>query len=124
MRRASILLVTIVALILIAPTVLLVLGSLRTDTDMIAIPPHVFPRAFTLSQYQVLFIYPMGRWLLNSVIVTASSTLLMLAVTTSAGYAFAKKRFAMKEKVFWTFLASMMIPATVLFSVLSTLTPA
>lgn len=107
--------ITVVAFILILPTILLVLGSIRTDTDLTALPPHIIPQGFTLEQLARLLSYPMGRWLFNSVFVAVASQLLALLVVTTSGYAFARKPIPFKEKIFWAMLASIMLPSTVLF---------
>ena len=54
-----------------------------------------------------------GRWLFNSFIVASVSTLLVLVIDSLAGYAFAKKRFAGRDVIFFMMLATLMIPIPV-----------
>lgn len=50
------------------------------------------------------------RWFVNSSLYAGVSVVLVLALSTMAGYAFAKKRFAGREILFWTTLAMLMVP--------------
>lgn len=52
-------------------------------------------------------------WTFNSLVYSVVSVLLVLLFSSMAGYAFAKKRFAGKEVMFWTFLAMLMVPAQI-----------
>jgi multiple sugar transport system permease protein len=54
-----------------------------------------------------------GRWLLNSFIVATATTGLVLVVDSLAGYAFAKKRFAGRDVIFFMLLSTQMIPIPV-----------
>ncbi len=54
-----------------------------------------------------------GRWLFNSFVVALVSTFLVLIIDSLAGYAFAKKRFAGRDVIFFMMLATMMIPIPV-----------
>ena len=57
-------------------------------------PPPLLPAAPTLDNYRDLFVRAgMGRYLVNSFIVSTSVMLLSLLFNTMAGYAFAKLRF-------------------------------
>ncbi len=54
--------------------------------------------------------YPFGRFFVNSVIVAVSGGLFTTFFCSLGGYVFAKKNFYLKEQIFWTLLATMMIP--------------
>lgn len=56
----------------------------------------------------------LGRWYLNTLIVTAVSTVSVTFLSAIAGYAFAKYRFPGREIMFVLILASMMIPTEML----------
>lgn len=49
-------------------------------------------------------------WLWNTVVYSLVSVVAVLFLSAMAGYAFAKKRFAGKEVMFWSFLAMVMVP--------------
>jgi multiple sugar transport system permease protein len=78
------------------------------------LPPPLLPRVPTLENYRELFVRAgMGRYLLNSLLVASAITLLSLVFNLAAGYAFAKLRFAGRDRVFQTLLAALVIPAQV-----------
>jgi len=55
----------------------------------------------------------LARYLLNSTVVAVSATLISLVINSMAGYAFAKLRFAGRERVFHILLAALVIPGQV-----------
>ena len=65
----------------------------------------------TLKNYADAFTaVPLGRYFLNTVVFALGTTALMLVVTISAAFAFARLNFRGKNLVFTLFLAMMMIP--------------
>jgi multiple sugar transport system permease protein len=78
------------------------------------LPPPLLPRDPSLANYRELFERAgMGRYLLNSLLVASAITLLSLIFNLAAGYAFAKLRFAGRDRIFRTLLAALVIPAQV-----------
>ncbi len=66
---------------------------------------------FSLASWRNLFnSLPVGRQLLNSAIITLSAIALILAVSTTAGYAFAVLRYRFSRLVFLLVIAAMMVP--------------
>jgi multiple sugar transport system permease protein len=55
----------------------------------------------------------MGRYLVNSVVLTTAVTLASLLVNVAAGYAFAKLRFAGRDRIFKLLLGALVIPSQV-----------
>lgn len=51
------------------------------------------------------------RWTANSFIYAAVSVVVILLTAAMAGYAFAKKRFPGRNLIFWSFLATLMVPS-------------
>jgi multiple sugar transport system permease protein len=78
------------------------------------LPPPLLPRAPTFANYHELFARAgMGRYLLNSFLVATAITFLSLVFNLAAGYAFAKLRFAGRDRLFQSLLAALVIPAQV-----------
>jgi multiple sugar transport system permease protein len=78
------------------------------------LPPPWWPAHPTLGNYHALFVRAgMGRYLLNSLLVSGAITALSLACNLLAGYAFAKLRFAGRERLFRAVLGLLVIPAQV-----------
>ncbi|CAL1241531.1 carbohydrate ABC transporter permease [Candidatus Methylocalor cossyra] len=78
------------------------------------LPPPLLPRSPTLEHYRILFArLDIGRYALNSLAIAAAVTVLSLLFNSLAGYAFAKLRFAGRERLFALLLAGMVIPSQV-----------
>jgi ABC-type glycerol-3-phosphate transport system permease component len=66
---------------------------------------------FSLTSWRNLFhTLPIGRQLLNSTIITLSAIAIILAVSTSGGYAFAVLGYKASRVVFVAIVAAMMVP--------------
>ncbi|MCC7249632.1 MAG: carbohydrate ABC transporter permease [Lysobacter sp.] len=77
-------------------------------------PPPLLPSAPTLDNYRALFErIGMGGYFLNSIVVSVATTVLSLIINAMAGYAFAKLRFAGRDRIFKTLLAALVIPSQV-----------
>ena len=73
--------------------------------------PQRWPRTLTLDNIQAtLGAGNFLRWTLNSFIYSAVSVVVILLTAAMAGYAFAKKRFPGRGVIFWSFLATLMVP--------------
>lgn len=89
-------------------------------------PPPLWPKTPTLDHYRTLFArLDVARYALNSLLVATAITVFSLLFNTLAGYAFAKLRFAGRERLFGLLMAAMVIPSQVamlpLFLILKTL---
>ena len=79
-----------------------------------ALPPPLLPAHPTIENYRELFVHAgMGRYLFNSLLVSSAITVLSLAFNLMAGYAFAKLRFAGRERLFQALIGALVIPAQV-----------
>lgn len=79
-----------------------------------ALPPPLLPAQPTLDNYRLLFLRAgMGRYFANSLAISGAITLLSLAFNVMAGYAFAKLRFAGRERLFRALVGALLIPAQV-----------
>jgi multiple sugar transport system permease protein len=79
-----------------------------------ALPPPLFPETPTLANYRELFVHAgMLRFLLNSLLLASLVTLCSLVLNTMAGYAFAKLKFAGRERLFKTLIGALVIPGQV-----------
>jgi multiple sugar transport system permease protein len=88
--------------------------SLMGPGEASTFPPPLLPRHATLANYHELFTrVGIARYLVNSVVLTAAVTLVSLLVNVAAGYAFAKLRFAGRDRLFKLLLGALVIPAQV-----------
>jgi len=88
--------------------------SLMPATEANLFPPRLLPDTPTLAHYRGLFSrLHLGRYLFNSTLLAVAITLLSLLINSLAGYAFAKFRFAGRDRLFRLLLAALVIPAQV-----------
>jgi multiple sugar transport system permease protein len=100
------------------PIVWMVMTSLKGTEDIVKVPPEWIPTPPTLAHYQeVLFSSSrtarIGRAFLNSLVVGAGATLLVLMTSALTAYPLARMRFPGRDLVFSLIVASLMIPGAV-----------
>ena len=104
----------LLAVISLAPIAWMVSVSFMPTGEASHFPPPLLPSSVTLRNYHELFERTgMARNFANSLLVSVAITALSLLVNTMAGYAFAKLRFAGRERIFQLLLAALVIPAQV-----------
>jgi arabinogalactan oligomer/maltooligosaccharide transport system permease protein len=70
-----------------------------------------WPETISLANFRSLFAdQPFTRWLVNSAIVAAATTVLGIALAATAGYAFSRFRFPGRRTGLMSFLVSQMFP--------------
>ncbi|HVO88185.1 MAG TPA: carbohydrate ABC transporter permease [Casimicrobiaceae bacterium] len=103
-----------IASVTLAPLLWMVAVSLMSPGEASAFPPPLLPAHATLDNYRELFAHAgMGRYLANSVLLSAAVTLVSLVFNVAAGYAFAKLRFAGRDRLFKLMLGALVIPSQV-----------
>ncbi len=110
----SIIVITILAAAMLFPLYYMFAASFMPDGDITKVPPPLFPETFTMANYAELFKKPAVRWLFNSIFVSGLTTIFTLMVSSMAGYAFAKKRFFGREIIFFTLIATIMVPKQIM----------
>lgn len=102
------------AAIALLPLLWMLSVSLMAPGEASSVPPPFLPGEPTLDNYRALFAREgMGRYLFNSLFVAGAITVVSLALNVMAGYAFAKLRFAGRERLFQALIATLVIPAQV-----------
>lgn len=90
--------------------------SLKPPEDVATIPPSFVIRRLSVENYRRFLLgvgvanAPVMRWLFNSCLVTAATTLGTLLLASLAGYSFARKRFWGRDLIFWSLIGTMLIP--------------
>ncbi len=107
---------TIAAGVWLLPYLWMVSTSLRTLPEIVAAPSYPLPSSLQWGAYQEVFSsVPVGRYLLNTLVMATTIALLQIALALPAGYALAKLRFAGRRLAFVLVLACLIIPAQVTF---------
>jgi len=114
-HKAIIYLMLLVGVIVtIAPFVWMISASLMPAGQANQFPPKFLPEKVTFEHYQILFgRLNVTRYFFNSIVISLSITGISLIFNSMAGFAFAKYRFAGKQKLFKLLLSAMVIPAQV-----------
>lgn len=91
------------------PSLWLLLTSLKNTSQIISVPIEFFPDPVVFSQYKQVFEKaPFDQFILNSVIVSVSATLLTIFIATLASYALARLNVPGKN----VFLVSFLLVST------------
>lgn len=101
-----------VSLISIFPFIWLLSTSLKGNSENIfAYPPTLIPKDFTFANYVgVWHKVDLMRYFINSMIVAGGTVLLNLILSSLAGYPLARMEFKGKKIVFFSILATIMVP--------------
>jgi multiple sugar transport system permease protein len=93
--HAVILVILLVVLVIsIFPYVYLLSTALRPRAEIFRFPPSWLPNTWAPQNFvDVWRVVALGKWILNSVIVSGASTLLTLVLAIPAGYALARLKF-------------------------------
>lgn len=95
------------------PFFYIIVSSLKTEAELRKTPPDFFPATPTLKYYEAIVNddrIPLGRNLLNSLVVSLSRVAITLFTSSYAGYIFAKYHFRGKNLAFGLILIQIMIP--------------
>jgi multiple sugar transport system permease protein len=119
MRRNALAAVLYAALLIggaltLAPLLWMLSASLMPAGEATQLPPRLLPSRVTFEHYGQLWSrLQLGRSLFNSALLASLVTLIALLFNSMAGYAFAKLRFAGRDRLFRVLLAALVIPAQV-----------
>ena len=110
-RIAGIVVLIVAAMIALGPLLWTVTTSLRTPAEAFSNPPQWIPLHPDFSNYSAVFDrIPIGRFFVNSVLVTGLIVVGQTITCTLSGYAFAMVSFPGRSVIFVIFLATMMVP--------------
>jgi len=106
------LLLFLALLLTLLPVYWMINTSLKTQVEIFAAPPTLFPHRPVLANYFSLFSRRnLGAYLFNSIIVVSSSVLLAMAMGSLAAYALARFPFGrLQDRISFWVLAPRMIP--------------
>ena len=115
-RGLRVLLIGVLCLLFVSPLVLMALGSLRAP----GLPPpdgfELAPKGASLSNYEIVFAFvPLGRQLLNSLIVAAVAVPVTVLVASWAGYAIVSASERVRRWLIAACLICLMVPLSALW---------
>jgi len=115
-RTVKLLFLICFAVIVIFPFYWALSSSFKPGSDILSDQFVIFPKRFTLLNYLNVFNKeqaPFGLFFLNSFVISIGATVITLLTSVSSGYVFSKFSFPLKNLLFATVLATMMMPIQV-----------
>ncbi len=104
-------LAALLAVLLLVPLVWAVSGSLHTNSGLFSSPYQWIPHKPQFKNYSSAWnAISFGRELVNSFVVGFIIAVVGVALGQMAGYALAKRRFLGRDVIFWSIVATLMIP--------------
>ena len=113
-RRETILFIIILifAALFLFPIIWMFITSIRTTQDLYKYPPTLIPHALTLENFIYIFTEMAGfiRYVVNSLVVTISTVLIVLVSSAMGGYAFGMRKFRGQNVLFMMIIGVLTIP--------------
>lgn len=101
--------------VFVSPLVYAFFSALKPNIEIFSMPPTLIGSQIKWGNFAEVFAYgPFWTYIGNSLFVGVAGTLVVLIVSTTAGYAFGRLRWKGRDAVFLLFLATLMVPAEVL----------
>jgi multiple sugar transport system permease protein len=107
------LVLTFIALLVILPLLWMLSTSLKPKSEWFLPQIHWIPITATWDNYTKILnnpALPIGRWFLNSLLVSSAATILILIIDSLAAYAYARMEFRGKRTLFAILLATLFLP--------------
>jgi multiple sugar transport system permease protein len=102
--------------IIFVPILYMVMMAFTLEANQFSLPIRWIPDPITLQNFRKIFadpLLPLGRWFVNSLLVASVGTVIILALSSLSGYAFARLEFPGKNILFSLLLFSLMIPSAI-----------
>jgi len=93
------------------PVLWMLVSSVKSNTEIFAVPPRLLPEVFTLDAYRNIIADPEKvRFFINSYLVAGSVTLLTLLVAILGGYTFSRHSFRFKKPLSLFIISTQTVP--------------
>lgn len=113
-RVSMVALMMLLAVPFVFPTWWMVTSSMKSTSEILRIPPTLWPKSPSLEPYQQVFeLQPFGQQYFNSVYIAVLVTLGTIAIASLAGYAFARITFPGSNVLFVVVLTGLLVPSEV-----------
>lgn len=107
--------IMVISLMMVLPFVWMLSASLKAETEIFGFPIKWIPETFRWDNYsEVWTSVPFHLYYLNTIKIAVITTILVIINSSLAGYAFAKIKFPESNRVFFIYVATMMIPYQVM----------
>ncbi|MEK3888611.1 carbohydrate ABC transporter permease [Bacillus sp. FSL K6-3431] len=107
--------IILVSLMMVLPFVWMLSASLKAESEIFGFPIKWIPETFHWSNYKDVWTkVPFHLYYLNTLKIAVLTTILIVINSSLAGYAFAKIKFPESNRLFFIYVATMMIPYQVM----------
>jgi ABC-type glycerol-3-phosphate transport system permease component len=114
-RATRLVIAILLALVALGPLLYMVSLSFQPIGDLLGTSPVLIPTHPTLHNYvQAWTENSFANYFLNSLTVSIATVLVTVVLASLAAFGFARYKFRFREFIFYTFLASLAVPALVL----------
>ena len=106
---------TVVLIVFLMPFVWMIATALKPQNEVFSTPPSLIGSQVLWSNFSEAWNYlPFGRFILNTLLVSAVGTVVVCVTSILAGYAFARLSFIGRDKIFLVYLGALMVPQDVI----------
>lgn len=99
------------ALTMLLPFIWMILSSLKTQREIMSMPPVLLPSSPQFGNYvKAMQMAPFARFFLNSVIVTVAGVGLQILLSILMAFAFSRLKFPGRDLIFSLLMGLMMVP--------------
>ena len=104
----------VIGITMIFPFLWMLSTSLKEPSQIFAASSSIIPSPIVFRNYLDTWkAIPFGRFYINSIVVALAVTFGQLLTSSMAAYAFARLKFPGRDKIFFAYLATMMVPGMV-----------
>jgi multiple sugar transport system permease protein len=108
-------LLSLIALLFLAPIIWMVLSALKPSAEVFTVPPKPFGSSIMFSNFADAWNYlPFGRFILNTIFVAGVGTAITVVASALSGYAFARLNFRFRGGLFVLYLSTLIVPQEVI----------
>lgn len=104
----------LVAFLFLVPLIVMILTSFKPEAEVLN-PAAIIPQTWTLENFRYVLSFPEEapfiRWLLNSLFISTSVTLLVLVCSSTAAYAITRLQVPGSARILGIIVITMMLPA-------------
>ena len=106
----------LLVLIFLFPVYWMIITAFKTQSEIFQTPPTFWPEDFQLKSFKDIFKDHVGKYFLNSFIISGLATILVLILAVPSAYGLARFKIKWKNSMILLFLVTQMLPATVILT--------
>jgi multiple sugar transport system permease protein len=104
----------VLAIVFMIPLFWMISTALKARYEVFAYPPEIIPSEIQWANFREIFTrVPLGRYMLNTLILVVANIAGQLLAVPLVAYAFARLRFPGRDTIFFIVIATMMVPTQV-----------